>query len=424
MSTIGTVFDDVHRALERLLLSTDLIPRAVVVVIDFPNKTATAEDRSAWIKENHEALHDLAAKLYASCSAQTTVSIEVVRFDTCTALRVLDSSFNFKVSCGSPPHACRSKAPHLYKNALAYAWGFWKMMECGIRYALHVDDDVRIVNPVDFPFSELHNTRLSSPWVWVAADEANNRKDAGGAVNSSRALSPAQGRSTPLAWIRRAVSLLAQTPAAFSVAPFAHYGPSTCSHNESGACNCGEPRWVSRGLTVRRPIPVRLLSSAGRTCGFELGHTSSNVRAHLRSPIVSLQALIVDTARWLQMLPLKFLDAHHVGRNMESLIGDATMVRRRRQFLWPPQTYQLFVRSHDLGISKCLCLKAGVETWAIWSVPPYCPKALCDERALARSTANTSKRREAMLAQAEAKVAAAQDELKRLRALLGEAAPG
>ena len=306
---IMTTSDDlnvVKRALRNTLPGGT--PDAVLVTIDFKNKSVAAEAmRVGWVVSNGAKLQAMADELRQLCLGQAVVMVAAINVRTTTTNKALfaeqPACEGFKEVNGAG--ACRPS--RMWRNTFAYTWGLERLRRC-TRYGLHVDSDVGI--------SKHKPSKGRTSWVQLAMDALEQRPDA-------LSINPLQGAST-----RRGVG-----------APY-------CTVPEGGECLCQRTRadnstWRFMSMSVHRPKVITL--EGGQRCGFYL--QASKAYTGYKQPFyhVSLQAFLMDLERWQELLPLRLeKPVHHI----EKLIEQAS--HRVGRF------HMMYMTSADLSVSKVL----------------------------------------------------------------------
>ena len=295
-------------AVKHQLAMMDVVPSVILVTVDFVNKSTSPEAEAArrhWSDMHASQLQGLADKLLEVGGRRTAILVEPLVHSSCMRDRVLATSFaqsaRLVAKLGGRP-------PALFKNTLAYMWGFARLLQSCVRFALHVDSDIRL-RAVGHPF--------------VA----------------------------PRAWSRRAMHLLEQQPSrVYAVNPLIDGPPPDCNVSRAAphSCTCANhsrsTRDVTRSTPVQRATPISLLGAAALSCGIHLSKGRADHHAKTGREHVSLQASIFDLPRMQALLPLKLThDYHHT----EELFEEAGMRRG--------SSSMLFVSKHDLGVAKCRC---------------------------------------------------------------------
>jgi hypothetical protein len=292
----------------RATLEHSSAPAAVLVTIDFKNKSKSPEAEAArieWVSSHRTQLRAMADDLREMCREKTDVMVAAINVRT-------SSEDSFRALFAAQP-ACEGfivkdgagacEPSRMWRNSVAYTWGLTTLRKC-VKYGLHIDSDVRMKS---------HQSSAPRPtWVQLAMDALEQRADA-------LSINPLQDRDR---WGRA--------------------GHPYCVVSASQDCTCQQTRmdnrswrFMSMGVYAPKVLTVQGVSS----CAFYLQAT----RSFPAYNHASLQAFLMDLDRWDALLPLR-LDrpVHHI----EKLIEQAA--QRVGRF------HMMFMRPVDLGVAKII----------------------------------------------------------------------
>lgn len=197
-----------------------------------------------------------------------------------------------------------------FKNTIAYMWGVKRLAELGMRFGVHIDDDIELWPLRDDGSRWIDVVSLDS-WAWVRVP-----------------------RAVSVSWIDVALEALEADDTLLSVHPLP-LGPTPLGEHESrmhdaatnctvsGGCSCDRPSRA--GLTGNAFAEPRAVYGAPHLCG----HTVGGYR--LGAPHFSCQAFVLNIPRFMATWPLK-----EVHRDVETLIEDAAASAKLTPLFLPP----------------------------------------------------------------------------------------
>lgn len=207
-----------------------------------------------------------------------------------------------------------------FKNTLAYMWGVKRLAELGVRFGVHIDDDIELLPFRDDGSRWIDVVRADS-WAWVRVP-----------------------RAVAVSWVDVALEALKADDTLLSVHPLP-LGPTPLGEHESrmhdaatnctaslssGGCSCD--RDARPGITGNAFAQPRAVYGAPHLCG----HTVGGYRPGAFH--FSCQAFVLHIPRFVSTWPL-----HSPHRDVETLIEEAAA---------NAQLTPLFLSPSVLGIVK------------------------------------------------------------------------